>query len=483
MHSPAPRRQHVNVLVVVLDDVGCDRLKLFDGDHEHAYAHTPRLDELAAGGLRFTSFYTNPSCQTARASLQTGRHPFRTGIGKNEEAHELPGGEVLLAELLTRGFPPGSGYRCGAFGKWHLGGIDPGHAVANGTQRFYGTVSNVELDGGDHFSWTKVEHDAGSRPVRVEVTTWDADVVRADAVSWINAGDGPFFACVSCNPPHRPWQVPPHHTADGRRLLSKETIDALAESGAQAGDPDGALPGDLPEPSRPDQRVLFYRAALEAVDAEIGYLIDDIRAEQRDDTMVFVLADNGPMSLVISPPHDPKHSKGTVYQGGVREPLIVSGPLVAGPRGRVCDRRVGVVDLWRTIASITGANEELAFENLGLARPYPRIDSVSFLPLIQDPTSPPLAPWAFSQVFAPTGVFETVGSLTSHERGMTDGRFKYVRTIAGHTPGKSPGFADYTHEFYDLLADPDEATNLWTPALEDPAYLLLLKEMESLSEF
>ena len=483
VHSPLPRRANVNILVVVLDDVACDKLTLFDQSHAHPHASTPRLNELSAGGIKFTSFYANPVCSPTRASLQTGRHPFRTGMSGNSEGYELPNSEVLLAELLTKGFPPGSGYRCGAFGKWHIGRIDPGHAIDNGYHRFYGTVSNVGLDGGDHFSWTKIEHDAGLPWSATTVTTWDADVVRADAVSWINAQNKPFFAYVGFNPPHVPWQVPPSQTQDGRKLLSKATIDALALSGAQPCDPDGALPGDEPEPSCADQADLFYRAALEAVDAEIGYLIDDMCAEQRENTMIFVLGDNGPTSPVIIPPHDPAHGKGTVYQHGVHEPLIVSGPLVPASGGHVCDRAVGVVDLWRTLAALTGADEDLAFQSLGFVQPYPEVDSVSFLPLIQDPRGPPAAPWAFAQMFGPIGPFSSVSSLIKHKRCMTDGRFKYIRMISDHAPGNLPDFSDYTHEFYDVLADPEETTNLWTPTLQDPVYLFLLSEMERLSEF
>src|SRR6185436_19254771 len=94
---------------------------------------------------------------------------------------------------------------------------------------------------------------------------WSADVVRSDVTAWIKArSTDPFFAYVAFNPPHRNFQVPAFQTQDGRELLSQETRTELGS----------AQPGD--QPANAQQRELFYRAALEAVDSEIGYLLDDI---------------------------------------------------------------------------------------------------------------------------------------------------------------------------------------------------------------
>lgn len=473
VHSPVPRR---NVLVIVLDDVGNDQLDLFEGNQTNTYAPTPQLDALAAAGIKFTSFYSNPLCSITRACLQTGRHPFRTGMGWNAGTFGLADQEVLLAELLTTGFTSSAdSYRSGAFGKWHLDYIydlqDPPqyHPVENGYLRFYGTVANVSLLNGNHFNWIKFEHDAPGPPSQpITVTTWSADVVRADAVSWINQQTGPFFAYVAFNPPHVRQQVPPTYTQDARILLSQGTIDDL----------NGALPGALP--NGPDEHKLFYRAALEAVDSEIGYLLQDISPVKRTNTMVFVVGDNGSQSAVINPPHDANHGKGSVYQHGVNVPMIVSGPMVP-PGPHVCDRPVGAVDLWSTIAEIAGASPTVAFDNLNL-QPHPVIDSVSFLPLIQDPSGPATSPWAFSQLFIPLGPYTTVSNLTTHNRSITDGRYKYV-----HRVEVGPPIVD-TYEFYDVIAYPEEDIDLLLqPGFDQdpryPTYLELRNELELLSEF
>ena len=482
VHSPVP----LNVLVIVLDDVGCDKLSLYDGNQAPPYAPTPRLDQLAANGIRFTNCYAPPLCSPSRACIQTGRYAMSTGMSYQSEEYELPSDEVLLAELLRHGFPGSLGYRSGVFGKWHLGRVNPGHPVENGYDRFYGTLANTLVyDGvivGDHFKWAKIEHDAGSPPPTgaIPMTTWVAEATRTDAVGWINAQSAPFFAYVCFNPPHVPEQVPPSQTQDGRPLLGSSTLAALDWSGNQPCDGNGALPGDMRDPDCPDQYKLFYRAALEAVDAEIGYLIDDLASVKKENTMILVVGDNGTPRLAINPPHDSLNGKGTLYQHGVHVPLIVSGPF--SPSGSsVCVQPVSVVDLWRTIAEITGANEVLAFQNLNL--PPHEINSVSFFPLIVNPTGTGAASWAFCQMFEGVGPYTSVNDLSRHKRCITNGQFKYIRTISDHTPGVPISFSDYTHEFYDVIADPEEATNLWTPTLQDPVYLLLSSEMDALSEF
>ena len=282
-------------------------------------------------------------------------------------------------------------------------------------------------------------------------------------MDWINAQTTPFFAYVAFNPPHRPWQVPPGATQDARDLLSTATDQAL--SGFDPGDP----------PTTEAESDLFYRAAIEAVDAEIGYLLADI-SDVLDNTMVFVLCDNGPHSDAIGEPHPEDHGKGTVYQLGVRMPLIVKGPLVSAG-GQTCERPVGAVDLWQTIADISGAK---------VCQAVPAgttLHSTSFLPLIQDPSGPATSPWAFSQSFQPTGVYSHVTNLTLHKRSITDGQYKYIRTIEGHTAGQPVDYDDYTNELYDLVNDPDEQVNLLPGMVNDPIFIDLRDALENLSEY
>jgi arylsulfatase A-like enzyme len=431
-----------NVLMIVLDDVGSDKLELFDDLAAPPYPRTPRIDALAQGGIKFRNFYAYSLCSASRACIQTGRYGFRTGMGANTEVWRMPDSEVLLPELLRTGLPPESAYRCGAFGKWHLGNLDPAHAVTNGYHRFYGSQNNAYL----HFDWEKIEHDEGGAPsAPIPTTTWSASVVRSDALSWINAQTQPFFAYVAFNPPHDEWQVPP------LALLSSQTQAELA----------GFVEGQTAVGN--DQRKLFYRAMLEAVDTEIGNLIDGIDPFQLGNTMIFIVCDNGSDRRVIEPPHDSKHGKATGYQLGIRVPMIVSGPLVPAPvppGGHECTRLVEAVDLWRTIRDIAGADETLAFQSAGFSPPYPWLDSESFLPLILDPTAAGANEWVFAEIFNPPGPYVISKCLRVHLRAITDGEYKYVRWVMKEPGTPICALPHYIHELYQLSADPHETTNL-----------------------
>ena len=454
VHSP----MRLNVLVIVLDDVGTDKLTMYDELYAGAYEPaptadtlTPRLDALAAQGVRFTNYYTNPVCSASRACLLTGRYSLRTGLGlvaettvlagcvdpvpePGEVCFQLQDDEVFLPELLKAGFLPGASMTSGAFGKYHLSYWTPpadltprpgleSHALDNGFDRFFGLMQNVRALGGNHYDWWKVEHDVaiGGPNVFQVAGTWNATVAREDAVSWINDRSGPFFAWVAFNPPHVPPQLPP------LELVSQETRDRLELCEQQTG---GAC----------TDKPLIFRAMLEAVDTEIGNLLDQIDPVKLAHTMVFAVSDNGTQRDFIRPPHDATHGKTSVFQIGVRVPLIVAGPLVpeAADGSWRADQLVHAVDLWRTVESITGADEQLAFQTLGVPPCRdPWIDSRSFADVIEDPSSPGPRAWAFSQVFPPNTavpsrcqtILDSPGyaCLFTDRRAITDGEFKLHR--------------------------------------------------------
>ena len=149
--------------------------------------------------------------------------------------------------------------------------------------------------GESYFSWTKIERRRWSPPVPFTTTTWYGIATSTDASSWINAQSNAFFAYVCFNPPHSPFEVPPQN------LVSSSTRDEIACLGYEAGDRATA--------SDPVQkRRLFYKAMLEAVDTEIGNLLDSITPAKLANTMIIVMADNGtPESVMNVPPHTAGH--------------------------------------------------------------------------------------------------------------------------------------------------------------------------------
>jgi arylsulfatase A-like enzyme len=555
------RHLQPNIVLIVLDDVGTDKLRMYGESDSPSYAlppfcgaladplpypRTPTLEQLASGtfpglgggGLRFGRAYSAPVCTMARACMQTGRYGFRNGLGVVDDGlaqrQRMRNEEVLLPELLRAGFPtptPGSlrRYRTGAFGKWHLSALpvcDPTlpsdftHAVDNGFQLFQGTMANVGSplsNPGDHYRWTKVTAVPGTTELtRYDVgavqmaepfhfspactvpgtrqqfagytaQNWSGSVTRQDAAQWIDDQPQPFFACVNFNAPHFPYQVPPFE------LLSAETRAVLGDPASCGGpfcpgqiagtaSPCGTSPcGDLTE-CVSMQRRLFYNAMLEAVDTEIGNLLAGMSAEKRARTLVIVMGDNGTPGVVLEPllhGGGKGTGKGTMSELGVRVPMIVAGRPVP-PGGHVSEALVHAVDLWRTVAQLSGAKESLA-------APLTPLDSRSFAHVLEHPGAPSRRDEIFCQGFVRPGHYDPTDwgpyepacsdpsvpgvyfcvprSLGGHGRSLCDGQYKLI--VAQTAPGidvAPPGTADvrpqYTEELYDLLADPEESIDL-----------------------
>jgi arylsulfatase A-like enzyme len=419
-----------NVLVIVLDETGVDKLAIYNPPGPTP--PTPNLTAIAQGGVRFTNAYANPLCSPTRATLMTGRYGFRTGFGNNG-SYSLPLNEVSIAELLTNGFPgEPQQYVCGAFGKWHLG-AKPMHPVQQGFARFSGAMGNVD----NHFSWSLVTADStgstittvGSLTGPFDETTFTASVVTQEALTWINAQSEPFCAYVAFNPPHPPFQVPP------LTLVSTATQDQITSL--------GHAPGDKLMNPKDD---LAHGWLLEAVDTEIGRLINGISPFLLANTTIFIVGDNGtPRQVIRVPPFQGTHAAGTVYQQGTLVPLVVAGQLVTAASA-TSTGLVNTVDVWQTIAAITGA--QLPSEVV--------IDGVSFRHLLDDPSLASTRTGAFVQLYSPLGRYvpnpdQPPPGVKSHARGMNDGTYKYIR-LGTSTP---------TEQAFDLSADPRETKNLW----------------------
>jgi arylsulfatase A-like enzyme len=276
---------------------------------------------------------------------------------------------------------------------------------------------------------------------------------------------------VCFNPPHEPFEVPP------LALVSTSTRTEIACL--------GFVPGDQTAASDPIQKKrLFYKAMLEAVDTEIGNLLDTITPAKLANTMIFVIGDNGtPENVMNIPPHTAGHGKTTVYEWGVRVPLIVSGPLVPLPGGFVSDVSVGAVDLWRTIAAITGANPSIAAPNV-------TIDSVSFLPVILDPLHHPgNRQYTFSQFFTPNGIPLPPPNqnqcFSLHTRSISDGSYMYVRIQDTKQRGNCDA-PTYTQRFFRIGESHEEtidflSTGTWPPGAL-ATYQAMTAEMDAVSQ-
>ena len=382
--EPPVETQPTNVLLVLADDFGIDMFQPY-GVHPTP-ALTPNLDALVSEGVLFEYFYSLPSCSPTRAAVLTGRMPFRCGIGKPIDQwlpeHALALEERTLAEVLKDGSP--TSVATSAIGKWHLGSESVGgasHANLQGFDWFEGTLGNL-MFGSTYFGHEKVTNGV-VEPSRTYVTSEQVD----DALERIAAMPQPWFLYLGFNAPHTPLHAPPAN-------LHTQQLSGV--------------PADTPND--------HYRAMLEAMDRELGRLLAGIPEEIRANTTVVFLGDNGTPANVMVAPSIPGNSKGSVYEGGVRVPLVVAGKHVDAP-GTRCGALVQAVDLFPTVVELMGAN--LA-QGVGDSRP---IDGVSIVPYLSDPTRASLREYAVSERFSPNGF----DAYTSYGAMVRDARWKLVR--------------------------------------------------------
>lgn len=345
-----------NVLLVILDDVGVDRVAAY-GETSTA-TPTPTLSGLAAEGVLFRNAWVHPYCSATRAAIQTGRYAGRTNIGyvvfPDEDGVELAPDEVTLPELLARA---PDRWDSSLVGKWHLGTERSGTAASHPGRQGYAwwasTDHNVDGPGG-YFRW-KRNLNGVEAPTEAYATTVQAD----DAIARAKEMAEPWLLTLALNAAHAPLHAPP---------------EALS----------GPLPPDATDADR-------YDALLRAADAELGRVLGSLEPELRARTLVIVIGDNGTMHAGVRPPQDPEKAKGTVFEGGVNVPLLVSGPLVAKPGES--QALVHAVDLFATLADLAHVDVS--------ALPNP-IDGLSLLPALADPSAT-IHRLVYTEQFQPNG--------------------------------------------------------------------------------
>jgi arylsulfatase A-like enzyme len=307
-----------NVLLVIADDFGVDSSPCYDdGDQKPSM---PTLEGLCAAGVVFEHAWAAPECSPTRSSMITGLPGFATGVGAAGD--RLDPDVTSLMDVITDGSP--YPYSSAVIGKWHLAGTgntDYSHPAELGVEYYTGVFIGALPD---YYHWTKIEDGA---PVAVDeyATTTFTD----DAIAWIGDQDGPWFLWLAYTAPHEPLHLPPAELID-RPDLTGTTADIAAR------------PRD------------YYFAAAEAMDAELGRLLDQMPDDVRANTVILFLGDNGTPGRMAQPPYDADRAKGSLYEGGIRVPLVIAGPPVRRPGARE-SALVASTDLFATIAELTGA--------------------------------------------------------------------------------------------------------------------------------
>lgn len=331
-----------NVLLLIVDDWGIDWSPIDNTSAGVTLPNMPALQSLAAAGLRFTNAYAEPICSPTRAAMMTGRHPFRNSVGNPQANNTLPASELTLPEIFTA---QSSSYALSSFGKWHLGSGQTGPSTTGGWNYFKGILQGAVPD---YSNWNKVEVINGVATTTNGVTTYATTDQVNDAVSWIGTqGSNPWFCWMAFNAPHDPFHEPPAELAP--------------PGGYTAGGGNSGM----------------YRRMLEALDTEIGRLL---AAVDLNKTNVIIIGDNGSPGQVVQAPFGNGHAKGDLYQGGVRVPLVVSGPAVSVPGGSTSSKLVHCVDLFSTILQLGGIDPAAATAAVDV------IDSTSIVPILQGVT-------------------------------------------------------------------------------------------------
>jgi len=319
-----------NFVFIMFDDLGYGSL----GSYGSPLIRTPRLDQLAAEGMRFTQFYSSaPVCSPTRAAVLTGQHPARFGIRTitnmgGPPTKGIPADVGTLPRLLQE-----AGYATAHFGKWHLGGrpAKQFHPASKG-------YDQVVVLREKRYRDPLLRRDYGPFVRRKGHMT---ELLIDETITFIEAHwDQPFFINLWLLAPHRPL---------------------------------GELPDVLPVSYDLSTEEGQFAALVSNADFQIGRLLDTLaRLDLAENTVVVVTSDNGAYRL------DGEHrmnfplrrGKRSVFEGGIRVPLLVRWPAVVPP-GVVHDSVISSVDFAPTFAAIAGA-----------AQPR-RTDGVDFLTVLQ----------------------------------------------------------------------------------------------------
>jgi arylsulfatase len=325
-----------NIMIILADDLGWSDLACYGGE-----IRTPHLDSLAAGGLRFTQFYTSTRCCPSRAALLTGLYPHQAGLGlmtsRNAarlngaaaKVEKFPGYRGALNEscvTIAQVLKP-AGYRTAAVGKWHVG--DHEAPTSRGFDEFFGFVSGYGVDSWEPRMMTRLPEGRSQRTYEPgEFFATDAITDHAlDFLKEMRESEAPWFLYVAYQAPHFPVASRPDDMtgypeiyAQGwdrireQRLERQKKIgllpanttltprgkipnaDASAREGSMTADGRNPAWDSLPADRRADlaQRMAVYAGMVTGMDRNIGRLLGDLRASGHlDNTLVLFLSDNG----------------------------------------------------------------------------------------------------------------------------------------------------------------------------------------------
>lgn len=463
-----------NIVIILADDMGYSDIGCYGGE-----IHTPNLDRLASGGLRFTQFYNAARCCPTRASLLTGLYAHQAGIGHMTSEDEqqrfdlgYPGYRgflnrscVTIAEALRP-----AGYKTLMAGKWHVGTFEGMWPVDRGFEQYFGIVrgaSNFFRPAPDKLLVRNRERIVPGEDF------YTTDAFTDHAIDFVREAEGrdsqPFFLYLAYTAPHWPLHAWPEDVQRYRgkylagwdavrsarlgRMVSMGIIDERWRITVRDAVPWETLPRGKRDEM--DLRMAIYAAQVDRMDQNIGRLVGALEDfGELEDTLVFFLSDNGGCAeggmlgrgpeAILQTKNGYSQSYGQawanasntpfrkykhwVHEGGIATPLVVHWPAGIEDRGQLRTEPAHLIDLMATALEVSGAK----YPDRHAGNEITPLEGVSMVP-----------------VFAgrPTG---REALYWEHEgnRAVRLGRWKLVAENRG------------PWELYDLLADRTETRDL-----------------------
>jgi arylsulfatase A-like enzyme len=367
-----------NVIFILADDLGYNEL----GSYGQKKIRTPHLDKLAKDGMRFSRNYSgNAVCAPSRCVLMTGKHPGHAFIRNNGEIkpegqRPIPLNELTMAEVFKK-----EGYTTGAFGKWGLGSPGTeGDPMNQGFDRFFGyncqrhahsyypdylwsnrervpLKNNPPVPG--HASLAKGTDPQDPRSYEIfKGKDYSSDRINEQALKFIKKNkDKPFFLYYPTLIPHVALHVPDEELKPYLKLKWNDPPFTRSQGY-------GYTPHFTPRAA--------YAAMITRMDRYVGNMVNLIeRLGLTEDTIVIFTSDNGTSHLKLEVDYDFFNSvgnlrglKGSLYEGGIRVPLIAKWPGKI-EAGSVSDQRTGFEDWMITLHDLIDAKTPLDLEHDG----------------------------------------------------------------------------------------------------------------------
>lgn len=395
-----------NIILVMPDDVGY-------GDYAclgNPIMRTPVVDAFKKQSLLFTQFHVSPTCSPCRSALMSGRHEFKNGVTHTIlERERMSLKTFTLPQMLKT-----VGYTTGIFGKWHLGDEEAYRPESRGFDEVYihgggGIGQTYPGSCGDAPGNTNINPALWHNGKWEKTTGYCTDLFFTRAIKWMDAKreqKQPFFAYIPLNAAHGPHVVPKDYY---QQYLGKPGVN--------------------------EDTAKFF-GMLENIDTNFGTLLGKLKEWGiEDNTLVIYLGtDNGGTAGTKIFNAGMKGGKGTPYQGGTRAPCFFRWPAGGIKGGEECGALSAHLDIFPTLAEITGANLSDEVKK--------QVEGRSLLPLLKNPK----AEWADRTLVHHVGRWGRGKAADAKyaKCSIQNSRFTLVNNA----------------ELYDLKADPGEKQNV-----------------------